>query len=46
MSNQGSLVIVSGLENSVRPMRPFGHNFDHDYYFELLGEEERDTHSI
>ena len=25
---------------SVRPMYLFGHNFDHDYYFELLVEEE------
>src|ERR1700732_4831056 len=27
-------------------MHLFGHNVDHDYYFELLCEEERDTHSI
>jgi hypothetical protein len=27
-------------------MHLFGHNFDHDYFFELLREEERDTHSI
>ena len=27
-------------------MHLFGHNLDHDYYFELLREEERDTHSI
>ena len=35
ISTQGSLVISSG-QNSVRPMHLFGHNFDHDYYFELL----------
>src|SRR6202049_4435421 len=27
-------------------MHLFGHNVDHDYYFELPGEGERDTHSI
>jgi len=27
-------------------MHLFGHTLDHDYYFELPGEEERDTHSI
>ena len=27
-------------------MHLFGHNFDHDYYFELPREGERDTHSI
>ena len=27
-------------------MHLFGHNVDHDYYFELPREEERDTHSI
>ena len=32
--------------NSVRPMHLFGHNFDHDYYFELPREGERDTQSI
>jgi hypothetical protein len=32
--------------NSVRPMHLFGHKFDHDYYFELLREEERAAHSI
>src|SRR2546425_8249456 len=42
---KGSLVIVSG-QNSVRPMHLFGHNFDHDYYFELLCEEERAAQSI
>jgi len=34
------------VRNSVRPMHLFGHNVDHDYYFELLREEERDTQSI
>ena len=24
----------------------FGHTFDHDYYFELLGEEERDPNQL
>src|SRR5882757_9142414 len=42
---KGPLVIVSGL-NSVRPMHLFGHTFDHDYYFELPSEGERDTQSI
>ena len=27
-------------------MHLFGHKFDHDYYFELLREEERAAHSI
>src|ERR1700682_5617527 len=27
-------------------MHLFGHTFDHDYYFELPGEGERDTQSI
>src|SRR5882762_7350525 len=27
-------------------MHLFGHNVDHDYYFELPRERERDTHSI
>src|ERR1700745_2336400 len=31
---------------SVRPMHLFGHNFDHDYYFELLPKEERAAQSI
>ena len=31
----GSLVIVFQVRNSVRPMHLFGHNRDHDYYFEL-----------
>ena len=30
-TNQGSLVIVSGQEFSIRPMHLFGHNLDHDY---------------
>src|SRR5580700_12020497 len=34
------------VRNSARPMHLFGHNVDHDYYFELPFEEERDTHSI
>src|ERR1019366_5558915 len=34
------------VRNSVRPMHIFGHTFDHDYYFELPREGERDTHSI
>src|SRR5205814_7079971 len=34
------------VRNSVRPMHLFGHNVDHDYYFELRGEGERDTQSI
>ena len=31
---------------SIRPMHLFGHNRDHDYYFRLLREEERDAQSI
>jgi len=31
------------VRNSVRPMHLFGHNVDHDYYFELLREEEPDS---
>jgi len=27
-------------------MHLFGHKFDHDYYFELLREDERAAHSI
>jgi hypothetical protein len=44
-SNQGSLAIISG-QDSVRPMHLFGRNVDHDYYFELPSEGERDTQSI
>ena len=29
------------VRNSVRPNHLFGHNFDHDYYFELPCEGER-----
>jgi hypothetical protein len=42
----GSLVIVFQVSNSVRPMHLFGHTRDHDYYFELPCEEERDSQSI
>ena len=45
-SNQGSLAIVFQVRNLVRPMHLFGHNVDHDYYFELPREEERDALSI
>jgi hypothetical protein len=41
----GSLVIVFQVRNSVRPMHLFGHNHDHDYYFELSREGERDPQS-
>jgi hypothetical protein len=34
------------VRNSVRRMHLFGHTFDHDYYFELPCEGERDTQSI
>src|SRR5450432_649970 len=34
------------VRNSVRPMHLFGHTLDHDYYFELPREGERDTQSI
>ena len=36
--NQSPLVIVFQVRNSVRPMHLFGHNRDHDYYFELPRE--------
>src|SRR5207245_5633522 len=42
---EGSLVIVA-VRNSVRPNHLFDHNRDHDYFFELLREEERDAQSI
>src|SRR5580658_9681713 len=42
----GSVVIVFRVRNSVRPMHLFGRNRDHDYYFELPCEGERDTQSI
>src|SRR5208337_3497363 len=45
-ANQGSLVIRFRLGQSVRPMHLFDHTFDHDYYFELPREGERDTQSI
>jgi hypothetical protein len=41
----GSLVIVFQVRNSVRPMHLFGHNRDHDYYFKLAREGERDPQS-
>jgi hypothetical protein len=34
------------VRNSVRPMHLFGHNRDHDYYFELPGKGERDAQSL
>src|SRR5713226_391682 len=34
------------VRNSVRPMHLFGHNLDHDYYFELPREGERAPQSI
>src|SRR2546425_3653475 len=46
MPSQGPLVILFQVRNSVRPMHPFGHNRDHDYYFELPREGERDAQSI
>src|ERR1700722_9320317 len=45
-TNQGSLVICFRSGQSVRPMHLFGQTFDHDYYFELPREGERDTQSI
>ncbi len=45
-TNPGPLVIVFQVRNSVRPMHLFGLNRDHDYYFELPVEEERDAQSI
>jgi hypothetical protein len=41
----GSLLIVA-VKNSVRPIHLFDHNCDHDYYFELPCEGERDTQSL
>ena len=43
---QARFLISIQVKDSVRPMHLFGHKFDHDYYFELLGEEERAAHSI
>jgi hypothetical protein len=34
------------VRNSVRPMHLFGRNFNHDYYFRLPSEGERDAQSI
>jgi hypothetical protein len=45
LSNLGSLLIV-GVRNSVRPIHLFDPNCDHDYYFELPCEGERDTQSL
>jgi hypothetical protein len=45
-SNQGSLTIKHQVRNSVRPMHLFGPQPQSDYYFELLGEEERNAQSI
>jgi len=45
-SNQGSLAISIQVWNSVRPMHLFGRFRDHDYYFRLPREEERDTQPI
>jgi hypothetical protein len=42
---QGSLLIV-GVRNSVRPIHLFDPNCDHDYYFELPHQGERDTQSL
>jgi hypothetical protein len=41
----GSLAIVA-VRNSVRPIHLFDHNRDHDYYFELPSEGERDAQSL
>jgi hypothetical protein len=41
----GSLLIV-GVRNSVRPIHLFDPNCDHDYYFELPCEGERDAQSL
>jgi hypothetical protein len=42
---RGSLLIV-GVKNSVRPIHLFDPNRDHDYYFELPCEGERDAQSL
>jgi hypothetical protein len=42
---KGSLAIVA-VKNSVRPNHLFDHNRDHDYYFELPCEGERDAQSF
>src|ERR1039458_4600959 len=34
------------VRNSVRPIHLFDHNCDHDYYFELPCEGERDAQSL
>jgi len=44
-SNLGSCLIVA-VKNSVRPNHLFDHNLDHDYYFELPYEGERDAQSL
>src|SRR6266852_2232557 len=46
IGKQARFLISIQVGNSVRPMHLFGHKFDHDYYFELLREEERAAHSI
>src|SRR5215471_3693218 len=45
-TNQGSLAISFRSDISIRPMHLFGHNRDHDYYFELLFAEEWNAQSI
>jgi hypothetical protein len=42
---KGSLAIVA-VKNSVRPNHLFDHNCDHDYYFELPCEGEREAQSF
>src|SRR5450755_171703 len=45
-ANPSPLVIRFQVWNSVRPMHLFDPHRDHDYYFELPREGERDTLSI
>jgi hypothetical protein len=45
-SNQGSLAIKFRSGTQSDPCISSVHNLDHDYYFELLGEEEQDAQSI
>jgi hypothetical protein len=45
ISNLGSLRIVA-VRNLVRPIHLFDPNCDHDYYFELPRQGERDAQSL
>ena len=40
------LLLIIRVKHSVRPNHLFDRNLDHDYFFELPGEGERDTQSL